>query len=65
MLNKELLEYNNKLYWIYRTVRENQIKEGNVNDIKEFWLCDLVLKTKNQDESWFVFLREIKDAEII
>ena len=65
MFNKELINYNDRLYWVYRKVRQTQIKENHINDVKEFWLCDLVLKTKNQDEPWFVFLREIKDAEII
>ena len=65
MFNKELINYNDRLYWVYRKVRQTQIKENHINDVKEFWLCDLVLKTTNQDEPWFVFLREIKDVEII
>ena len=37
MLSKELVKYQDKLYWVYRKVKASVIKEGYVNDLKEFW----------------------------
>lgn len=65
MLNKELITYNNKLYWVYRKVKQNHVNENHINDIKEMWLCDMVLRSKNQEEVWLVFVREIEEAKII
>lgn len=63
LLNKELVNYQDKLYWVYRKVKASSIKEGHANDVKEFWLCDLVVRNKNDD--YLVFLREIPTVEII
>ena len=63
-LNKELISYNNKLYWVYRKFKLKNIKEGKVNDVKDLWNCDLVLKTKNDSDD-VIFLREISEVELI
>ena len=65
MLSKELINYNNKLYWIYRKIRENAIKEGGVNDVKIFWGCDLVVRNKSNEENILYFLKEIPEAEVM
>jgi hypothetical protein len=65
MLNKELIHYNDKLYWVYRKVKQSQIKEDHINDVKDMWLCDLVLRNKNQDETQLIFVREIEEAVIV
>lgn len=65
MFNKELINYNNKLYWVYRKVKQSHVNEKYINDIKEMWLCDMVLRTKNQDEVWLLFVREIEEAKIV
>jgi len=65
MLNKELINYNNKLYWIFRKIRESAIREGRVNDVKVLWDCDLVIRNKTHDQSILFFLREIPEVEII
>lgn len=65
MLNKELINYNDKLYWVYRKVKQSQIKENHINDVKDMWLCDLVLRSKNQDETQLLFVREIEEAKIV
>ena len=65
MLNKELIHYNNKLYWVYRKVKQSHIKENHINDVKDMWLCDLVLRSKNQDETQLLFVREIEEAKIV
>lgn len=65
MLNKELIHYNDKLYWVYRKVKQSHIKENHINDVKDMWLCDLVLRSKNQDETQLIFVREIEEAKIV
>ena len=65
MLNKELINYNDKLYWVYRKVKQSRIKENHINDVKDMWLCDLVLRSKNQDETQLLFVREIEEAKIV
>jgi hypothetical protein len=65
MLNKELINYNDKLYWVYRKVKQSHIKENYINDVKDMWLCDLVLRSKNQEEIQLLFVREIEEAKIV
>jgi hypothetical protein len=64
MLNKELVNYQDKLYWVYRKVKHSQVKEGSVNDLKEFWYCDVVVRNRNQQDDTLLFLREIEEAKI-
>lgn len=64
MLPREYVNYQDKLYWIYRKVKHHQVKEGSVNDLKEFWLCDMVVRNKNQTDDTLLFLREIEEAMI-
>ena len=65
MLTKELVNYQDKLYWIYRKVKHHQVKEGSINDLKEFWLCDMVVRNKNQNDDTLLFLREIEESIIV
>ena len=65
LLNKELINYQNKLYWVYKKVKQTQIKEGFVNDVKEFWGCDIVLKHRNSEDEYLLFMREIPEAELV
>ena len=65
MLNKELVNYQDKLYWIYRRIKHSQVKEGSVNDLKEFWYCDMVVRNRNQQDDILLFLREIEEAKIV
>ena len=64
MLNKELVNYQDKLYWIYRKVKHSQVKEGFINDLKEFWYCDMVVRNRNQNDDTLLFLREIEEAKL-
>lgn len=64
MFPKELVNYQNKLYWIYRKVKQHFIKEGHVQDVKELWNCDIVLKHRNSDDEYLLFLREIPEVEL-
>ena len=65
ILGKELVNFQNKLYWVYRKLRQSSIKDGYINDIKEYWDCDLVVKNRQQNEEVILFLREIEDVTIV
>ena len=41
------------------------MKKDKVQDLKEFWHCDIVLKQKTSNNEVLMFLREIPEAEII
>lgn len=61
----EVLTYQNKLYYVYRRFPKDRIKEGFINEVKELWHCDLVLKKKNENDETLIFLIEIPDAVIV
>ena len=65
MLPREYVNYDNKLYWVYRKVNQSQVKEGSVSDLKNFWMCDMVVRNKNQNDDALLFLREIEEAKIV
>jgi hypothetical protein len=65
MLLKEFINYQNKLYWIYRKIKESHVKEENIQHIKEFWNCDIVLKFRNGEIDSLLFLREIPELEVL
>lgn len=65
MLNKELVQYQDKLYWVYRKVKNSQVKEGSVSDLRDFWFCDVAVRSKNQNDDLILFLREIEEAKIV
>jgi|688.fasta_scaffold07505_29 hypothetical protein len=66
MICKELVNYQDELYFISNKVKETQIKVDNVNELKELWGCDIVLKQKNPiGEMYLLFLNKIQDVEII
>jgi hypothetical protein len=65
MCPKEYVNYQNKLYWIYRRVKQDKIKEGFVQNIKEYWDCDIVLKHRFNEDDVLLFLREIPELEIL
>lgn len=65
MLNMELVNYQNKLYYVYKKMRPDSIKDGYVNDVRDLWRCDVVVKRKYNNDESFLFLRLIEDAEIV
>lgn len=66
MLNKELVNYQNKLYWIYRKVNQAHVDMTNITELRDYWLCDIILKQKtSQNSEVLLFLREIPEAEVI
>lgn len=65
MLPREYINYQDKLYWVYRKVNQSQVKEDSVSDLKDFWMCDIVIRSRNQNDSTLLFMREIEDAKIV
>ena len=65
MFPKEFVNYQDKLYWVYRKIKRHQVKEGSVSDLKDFWRCDVVVKSKNQNDELLLFMREIEEAIIV
>ena len=65
MLPKEYVTYQDKLYWVYRKVKQSQIKEGSVTDLRDFWMCDVAVKSRGQNDDLLLFLREIEEAKIV
>ncbi len=65
MLNKELLKYQDKLYYVFKRLRQSQVKEGYVNDVKEWWNCDVVVRSRQQNDDTLIFLREIEEVTIV
>lgn len=61
----EYLNYQNKLYYIFKRVNSNRIKSEYIQEIKNFWLCDIVLKYNQHNEDVFIFLREVSELEIL
>lgn len=65
MLNKELVNYQDKLYYIYKKIKQDRIKDGHVNDIKDFWGCDVVVRSRMNNDDTLLFLREIEEATYV
>jgi len=42
MLSKELMTYQDRLFWIYRKIKQDQVNETNIQELKEH-----DIKTKN------------------
>lgn len=58
-IRKEFLTFNNSLYYIVKTVKEED--RPIVENLKEYLQADLVLKKEGK----LYFLRSIPEAEII
>tara|TARA_R110002012_G_scaffold272161_1_gene457625 strand:- start:220 stop:411 length:192 start_codon:yes stop_codon:yes gene_type:complete len=41
---KEIINANGNLYQLIRVLRENQLKNPNMEDLKEYFLCDTLLR---------------------
>ena len=65
MIPKEMVVYQNKLYYVYKRLRASQVREGYINDVKEWWRCDVVVKNRHQQDENLLFLREIEEATIV
>ena len=56
---KEIITANDNLYQLVRVLRENQLKNPNMEDLKEYFLCDTLLRK----QGLLYFCRLIKEIE--
>ena len=56
---KEIINANNNLYQLVRVLREDQLKNPNTEDLKEYFLCDTVLRK----QGLLYFCRLIEEIE--
>ena len=60
---KEIITANDNLYQLVRVLREDQLKNPNMEDLKEYFLCDTLLR--KQGLLYFCrLIEEIKYEEI-
>ena len=60
---KEIITANGNLYQLIKVLKENQLKNPNMEDLKEYFLCDTVLR--KQDMLYFCrIIEEIEYEEI-
>ncbi len=65
MLCKEFINYQDRLFYVDRTIRESSIKMDKINELKELLGCDMVIKRGNNQDDQLLFLVEISQAEIV
>ena len=56
---KKIITANDNLYQLVRTIREDQLKNPNMEDLKEYFLCDTLLRK----QGLLYFCRIIKEIE--
>ena len=56
---KEIISANGNLYQLVRTIREDQLKNPNMEDLKEHFLCDTLLRK----QGILYFCRIIEEIE--
>ena len=56
---KEIINANGNLYQLIRVLRENQLKNPNMEDLKEYFLCDTLLRK----QGLLYFCRLIEEIE--
>ena len=56
---KEIIAANDNLYQLVRVLREDQLKNPNMEDLKEYFLCDTLLRK----QGLLYFCRLIEEIE--
>ena len=56
---KEIITANDNLYQLVRILREDQLKNPNMEDLKEYFLCDTLLRK----QGLLYFCRLIEEIE--
>ena len=56
---KEIIYTNNKAYQLVRALKENQLKNPDMETLKEYFLCDTLLRK----QGILYFCRIIKEIE--
>ena len=67
MIQREYINFQDKLYYLYRKIRSSEVKEEDIQELKEHWHCDIVIKnkTQNEGEEILYYLVLIPEATII
>ena len=58
---KEIIYANDKVYQLVRVIREDRLKNPDMEILKEYFLCDTLLRKQGK----LYFCRLIEEAEII
>ena len=56
---KKIINANGNLYQLVRVLKENQLKNPNMEDLKEYFLCDTLLRR----QGLLYFCRLIEEIE--
>ena len=56
---KEIITANDNLYQLVRVLKENQLKNPNMEDLKEYFVCDTLLRK----QGLLYFCRIIEEIE--
>ena len=56
---KKIISANGNLYQLVRTIREDQLKNPNMEDLKKYFLCDTLLRKQGM----LYFCRIIEEIE--
>ena len=56
---KKIINANGNLYQLVRTIREDQLKNPNMEDLKKYFLCDTLLRKQGM----LYFCRLIEEIE--
>ena len=56
---KKIINANGNLYQLIRTIRENQLKNPNMEDLKRYFYCDTLLRK----QGLLYFCRLIEEIE--
>ena len=54
MLYKNIIEFGDRKFLLYRTIKETEKVDANL--LKKYWHCDTVLKKK----TYFIFVTKLK-----
>ena len=48
-------------------MKESSVPQNMINELKSIWEIDMVVRqnSKQTNENYYLFLKEIKDAEVI
>jgi hypothetical protein len=58
MINHELINFQDKLYYVYRKYDINKVKQDKIHELMKLLECDIVVK-KDNPNTMLYYLREI------
>lgn len=64
-MNKELINYQDKLYYVYRKFKITDVKKDKIHELMKLLDCNMVVKKNTQqNDEYLYYLREIPELEI-